>query len=252
MVNRDELVAYCDELLESSTYQDYTPNGLQVAGGAAIGTLVSGVTASESLIEAAIDLKADALLVHHGWFWRGEEPRVVGMKQRRLKRLLCADINLIAYHLPLDGHVSLGNNALLGEQLGFTQAGRFGSGPGGGIACHGRVAQPLTPEALAGRIASVLGRAPLILQGGDHSIRRVGWCSGAAQDYLAQAASLGLDAFISGEASERTFHEARELGIHYFAAGHHATERYGVSALGSHLAQKYGLTHHFLDSENPV
>lgn len=252
MVNRDELIAYCDVFLESGTYQDYAPNGLQVAGRGTIGTLVSGVTASGALIEAAIDLKADTLLVHHGWFWRGEDARVVGMKQQRLKRLLCADINLIAYHLPLDGHVSVGNNVQLGERLGFTLSGRFGSGPGGGIACHGETAAPLTVEALAERIATVLGRTPLVLPGGTHAIRRVGWCSGAAQDYLAQAASLGLDAFISGEASERTFHEARELGIHYFAAGHHATERYGVSALGDHLARKYGLTHHFVDIDNPV
>lgn len=252
MVIRDELVAYCDALLESSTYQDYAPNGLQVAGREAIGTLVSGVTASEALIAAALELKADALLVHHGWFWRGEEPRVIGIKQRRLKRLLCADINLIAYHLPLDGHATLGNNVLLGERLGFSQSGRFGSGPGGGIACMGEVAEPLGVEALAGRVANVLGRPPLLLSGGAHLIRRIGWCSGAAQDYLAQAASLGLDAFISGEASERTFHEAREMGIHYLAAGHHATERYGVSALGEHLAQKYGLTHHFVDIDNPV
>lgn len=252
MVDRDELLAYCDALLESNTYQDYAPNGLQVAGRDVIATVVSGVTASAAMIEAAIDLQADALLVHHGWFWRGEAPCIVGMKQHRLKRLLGADINLIAYHLPLDGHATLGNNALLGERLGFTPGGRFGSGPGGGIACHGAVGAPLSAEGLAERIAAVLGRTPLLLPGGAHAIRRVGWCSGAAQDMLAQAASLGLDAFISGEASERTFHEAKELGLHYFAAGHHATERYGVSALGDHLARKYGLTHHFVDIDNPV
>lgn len=252
MVNRDELMVYCDLLLENSAYQDYAPNGLQVAGRDTIATLVSGVTASEALIEAAIELKADALLVHHGWFWRDEDPRVIGMKQRRLKRLLCADLSLIAYHLPLDGHVTLGNNVLLGERLGFSQTGRFGSGPGGGIACLGETEAPLSVDALAELIATVLGRSPLVLAGGGHPIRRIGWCSGAAQGFLAQAASLGLDAFISGEASERTFHEARELGVHYFSAGHHATERYGVSALGSHLAQKYGLTHHFIDITNPV
>lgn len=252
MVNRDELITYCDSLLESGTYQDYAPNGLQVAGRDAIGTLVSGVTASQRLIEAAIELKADALLVHHGWFWRGEEMRVVGMKHRRLKQLLSADLNLIAYHLPLDGHATLGNNVLLGEHLGFAQRGCFGAGPAGGIACHGVVETPLSAEALAERITSVLGRSPLVFQGGPQTIHRIGWCSGAAQDTLVQAAGLGLDAFISGEASERTFHEAHELGLHYFAAGHHATERYGVSALGEHLARKYGLTHHFVDIANPV
>ncbi|HEY0720363.1 MAG TPA: Nif3-like dinuclear metal center hexameric protein [Gammaproteobacteria bacterium] len=252
MVNRDELVAFCDIFLDSGAYQDYAPNGLQVAGSETITTLVSGVTACEALIEAAIELNADALLVHHGWFWRGEDPRIVGMKQRRLKRLLCAGVNLIAYHLPLDGHATLGNNVLLGERLGVAQHGRFGSGPAGGIACYGVVEPALSAEAFARHIEQVLGRSPLLLQGGSHPIYRVGWCSGAAQETLEQAASLGLDAFISGEASERTFHTARELGIHYFAAGHHATERYGVSALGEHLALKYGLTHHFIDIDNPV
>jgi len=252
MVNRDELIAYCDTLLESAAYQDYVPNGLQVGGRNTITTLVSGVTASEALVEAAIEFKADTLLVHHGWFWRGEDPRVVGMKQRRLKRLLCADINLIAYHLPLDGHAMLGNNVLLGQRLGFTCQGRFGSGPGGGIACHGALEVPLSAESLVERLERVLGRSPLWLAGGNHPIHRLGWCSGAAQDTLELAASLGLDAFISGEVSERTFYIARELGIHYFAAGHHATERFGVSALGEHLAGKYGLTHTFIDADNPV
>ncbi len=252
MVNRDELIAYTDTYLDSVSYQDYAPNGLQVAGRDAISNLVSGVTACESLIEAALDRKADAILVHHGWFWRGEDARVVGMKQRRLKRLLCADMNLIAYHLPLDGHAVVGNNALLGRQLGLIAQGRFGSGPGGGIACYGLVQEPLTAESLAERIERVLKRPPLLLAGGSHPIHRIGWCSGAAQDTLEQAAGLGLDAFISGEVSERTFHLARELGIHYFAAGHHATERFGVAALGEHLAAKYGLTHSFIDIDNPV
>ncbi|HEY0634898.1 MAG TPA: Nif3-like dinuclear metal center hexameric protein [Gammaproteobacteria bacterium] len=252
MVNRDELVVYCDKFLESGAYQDYAPNGLQVAGRERIATLVSGVTACAALIEAAIELKADALLVHHGWFWRGEEPRVVGMKARRLRQLLCADINLIAYHLPLDGHATLGNNVVLGERLGVALHGRFGEGPAGGIACHGVLEPALSAEALGRRMEQLLARRPLLLHGGSHPIRRLGWCSGAAQGYLEQAAALGLDAFVSGEVSERTFHEARELGIHYFAAGHHATERYGVAALGEHLARKYGLTHRFIDIDNPV
>lgn len=252
MVDRDELITYLDTFLESGAYQDYAPNGLQVAGRQEIATLVSGVTASQALIEAAIEARADALLVHHGWFWRGEAPCIVGIKQRRLKRLLCADLNLIAYHLPLDGHPELGNNARLGALLGIDVAGRFGSGPGGGLACHGTLEAPLTAAAVGERLAQRLGRSPLLLPGGTHAIRRIGWCSGAAQDTLEQAAVLGLDAFISGEASERTAHLARELGIHYFAAGHHATERYGVAALGDHLAGKFGLTHRFVDIDNPV
>jgi len=252
MAHRAELIAYLDELLESARYQDYAPNGLQVAGREQIGTIVSGVSASRELIDAALEMGADMLLVHHGWFWRGEDPRIIGIKHDRLKRLLCADLNLVAYHLPLDGHPRLGNNARLGELLGFSQTGRFGTGPGDGIACYGCLDQPLRAEQLAERLSHRLGREPLLLSGGEHEIASLGWCSGAAQDYLEQAAALGLDAFISGEVSERTFHEARELGIHYFAAGHHATERYGIEALGEHLALQYGLTHRFIDIDNPV
>lgn len=252
MVRLNELVNWSNDLLQVETYQDYCPNGLQVEGRGEIQCLVSGVTASLALVEAAREAGADALLVHHGWFWNGEDARVVGMKQRRLKALLASGMSLLAYHLPLDGHAELGNNAQLARVLGFGVEGRFGKGPGGGIALYGTLPQAMSGTALAAHLGQRLGRAPLHVGDGGRPLRRIGWCSGAAQGWIEQAAALGLDAFISGEVSEATVHAARELGIEYFAAGHHATERYGVQALGEHLAQKFAIDHQFIEIENPV
>jgi len=252
MVRLNELVTWSNKLLQVDDYQDYCPNGLQVEGGGEVRRLVSGVTASLALIEAAIARGADALLVHHGWFWSGEDARVVGMKQRRLKALLTNDISLLAYHLPLDGHAELGNNTQLGRVLGLSAEGRFGKGPDGGIALYGALPQAMSGAELAAHIAGQLHRPPLHISGGERPLRRIGWCSGAAQGWIEQAAALGLDGFISGEVSEQTVHAARELGIDYFAAGHHATERYGVQALGEHLAQKFAIDHEFIDIDNPV
>lgn len=252
MVSLDDLLNYTNGLLAVADYQDYCPNGLQVGGRSEVRRIVSGVTASQALIDAAVDVGADMLLVHHGFFWKGEEPRIVGMKQRRIKALLANDISLVAYHLPLDGHDELGNNAQLARRLGISVNGRFGAGPRGGIAMWGELSETLSAETLAQNIEESLKREPLLIDGGAHPVRRVGWCSGAAQGYLEQAATLGLDAFISGEISEHTVHTARELGIHYFAAGHHATERYGVKALGAHLSERFSLENHFLDIANPV
>lgn len=248
MVNLYDLVAFCDEFLESARFQDYAPNGLQVQGRETVKRIVSGVSASQTLIEAAVERGADAILVHHGYFWRGEDPRVVGMKARRLSALLRHGISLIAYHLPLDAHPEIGNNARLAADLGVKVTGRFGPGE---LAMHGETAAPVSGADLAGRLAQCLGRPPLHVAT-DRPIVRIGWCSGAAQDYLEQAAALGLDAYVSGEISERTWHAARELGIHYFAAGHHATERHGVRALGERLAAQFGLVHEFVDEANPV
>lgn len=252
MVPLNELVHYTNGLLNSAAFQDYCPNGLQVEGRAQVRKLVSGVTASQALVEAAVAAGADALLVHHGYFWKGEDACVTGMKRRRLAGLLAADISLLAYHLPLDAHAELGNNAQLGAVLGLTPEGWFGDGRGPAIACHAALAEAVSATAFAARIAAALGRAPQFIAGGAHAIRRIGWCSGAAQGYIEAAAALGLDAFISGEISEPTVHVARECGIHYFAAGHHATERYGVRALGAHLAQRFDLDCCFLDIENPA
>lgn len=252
MVELHELIAYSDGLLNSAAFQDYCPNGLQVEGRREVRRLASGVTASQALVDAAIAAGADAVLVHHGYFWRDEDPRVTGMKRRRLAALLAADVSLIAYHLPLDAHPELGNNAQLARVLGLPLEGWFGGGRGPDLACYGRLPAVRAAAELAADIGNALGRAPQFIAGGDHPVRRVGWCSGAAQSYLGAAAALGLDAFISGEISEQTVHVARECGIHFYAAGHHATERFGVRALGEHLAVRFGLDYTFLDIANPV
>lgn len=248
MGNRQEIASYIDSLLEVSRYRDYCPNGLQVEGREAIGHIVSGVTASQALIDAAIAAGADALLVHHGYFWKGENATITGIKRNRIQRLLEADLNLFAYHLPLDGHPQLGNNAQLARVLELSVEGVEGEN---GLLYHGRPAASCHGEVFARHIEQALGRAPLHIRS-DREISRVAWCTGAAQSYIEQAAALGVDAFISGEISEQTVHIACETGIHYFAAGHHATERYGVRALGEHLANELGLQHTFIDIDNPV
>ncbi len=252
MVSLRELVDYCDQLLEADAFQDYCPNGLQVEGRAEVGRVVSGVTASQALIDAAAERGADLLLVHHGFFWKGEDARITGMKRRRLGTLLAGQLSLLAYHLPLDAHPELGNNAQLAWRLGLSEQGRFGAGAGPDLACFGTLQSALSVADLSARIGAALGRQPQCIAGGPQAIRSVGWCTGAAQSYLEEAARRGLDAFISGEISEPTVHIAREYGIHYFAAGHHATERYGVQALGEHLAAKFAIEHTFVDIDNPV
>ena len=252
MANLKELVAYTDALLGAAGFRDYCPNGLQVEGRPEVRRLVSGVTASMALIEAACEAGADALLVHHGYFWKGEDACITGMKQRRLRRLLGADISLLAYHLPLDAHVHLGNNTQLARVLEFEPEGSFGSEPDLQLGQHGQLSRGLDGAGLAAHIGERLGRVPLHIPGAAGRIETVGWCTGAAQSYIEAAAARGLDAFVSGEISEQTVHIARETGIHYFAAGHHATERYGVQALGAHLAEQFGIAHEFVDIENPV
>ena len=253
MIPRNDLVNTLAELLNVQDFDDYCPNGLQVEGRAEISKIIGGVTASQALVDAAVARGADALLVHHGYFWKGEDPCVVGMKQRRLKSLLDAGINLLAYHLPLDAHPELGNNAQLAKLLGLKTKGRFGRGAGPDIGLFGEVVESCTAETFGQHLAEKLGRTPMHIsseRGGE--IRTIAWCTGAAQGYLEQAAALGVDAFLSGEISEQTVHEARELGIHYFSAGHHATERGGVKALGAHLAEQFKVDFEFVDIENPV
>jgi dinuclear metal center YbgI/SA1388 family protein len=252
MVTLTELAGYCGELLDVRRFQDYCPNGIQVEGRERVARLVSGVTASRALIDAAVTAGADLILVHHGYFWKGEDPCVTGMKQRRLKTLLAHDISLLAYHLPLDAHPVLGNNAQLAARLGWSVEQVFAAGDGPELGCATRLDGPTDPPSLQASIATALQREPLLIDAGPARIERIGWCTGAAQSYLEAAAELGLDAFVSGEISEQTVHIAREYGIHYFAAGHHATERYGVQALGEHLAERFGLGHEFIDIDNPV
>jgi dinuclear metal center YbgI/SA1388 family protein len=250
-VDRDELVKYLEQKLDISHISDYCPNGLQVEGRKRIQTIVSGVTASMALIEAAIALKADALLVHHGYFWRGEQPCIVGLKQQRLKQLLLHDVNLLAYHLPLDLHPQLGNNAQLALQLGLSAQARFGDNDLGwlGIAHDGALQ---TVGDLASRVEQRLGRPPLLIGDPAQALGQVGWCTGAAQSLMEAAVLAGANIYLSGEISEPTVHLARESGVAYLACGHHATERYGVQALGAHLAEKFGIDHHFVEIANPV
>lgn len=249
--DRDDLAKYLAQLLEVPRFRDYCPNGLQVEGKPQIGFLVSGVTASLALIEAALDLGADAILVHHGYFWRDENPCIIGHRHRRLKQLLQNDVSLFAYHLPLDQHPQLGNNAQLARQLGLLAEGRFGENDLGWL---GTVPQNLarTVGDLARLVESRLGRPPLLIGDPAQSLGKIAWCSGAAQGLLQDAALAGASAYLSGEISEQTVHLARETGVAYLACGHHATERYGVEALGGHLADHFGLRHQFVEIDNPV
>jgi dinuclear metal center YbgI/SA1388 family protein len=255
MVTLHQLQAYTDNLLQVDQFQDYCPNGLQVQGKDTVNKIVTGVTACQALIDAALEAQADAVLVHHGYFWKGEDLCIIGMKRQRVRKLLQADVSLLAYHLPLDAHPTLGNNAQLAERLDLQINNTFGEGRGPDIGLHGQLSHPMTADALCQHIEQCLGRTPLHIGSADSDaseIRSIAWCSGAAQGYIEAAAALGVDAYLSGEISEQTVHVARELGIHFFSAGHHATERYGVQALGNHLAQHFGLEHHFIDIDNPV
>lgn len=244
-----KLESYVGQQLEVARFRDYCPNGVQVEGRPEVSCLVSGVTASLELLKAAIDAGADAILVHHGYFWKNEDARITGVKRARLELLLRRNVSLLAYHLPLDAHPALGNNAQLAVRLGFEVEGWFGEQE---IACRGRLSEPLPLARLGERVAGALQREPLIVGDENRAIRRIAWCSGAAQGYFEEAIRLGVDAFLTGEISEQNVHLARETGVAFIAAGHHATERYGVQALGEHLAERFGIGHRFVDIGNPV
>ncbi|MEY6433845.1 Nif3-like dinuclear metal center hexameric protein [Thioalkalicoccus limnaeus] len=244
------LRAYCDGLLEVGDASDYCPNGLQIEGDRPIQRLATGVTACQALIDEALDWGADAIIVHHGYFWKGEAQPLVGIKGRRVRALMRAGVSLLAYHLPLDRHPELGNNHQLGLRFGFVGAVPVSAGDG--LLWQGRLPEPLSGARLATLIAEYLGRQPVHVPVRSGLLDSVAWCTGAAQDHIEEAAALGVDAFVSGEISERTTHLARELGLDYFAAGHHATERYGVAALGAHLAERFAIAHRFIDIENPA
>lgn len=248
-----ELENLINDELKAKRFRDYAPNGLQVEGRAEVKRIVTGVTACQALLDVAVDLKADAVLVHHGYFWKNDEPMITGMMHKRIKTLINHDINLYGYHLPLDAHPVMGNNALLAKVLGIKNQGAIEPENPDCLIWHGELEKPETGSQLAQRIAERLGRAPLHC--GDNAsekIRRIAWCTGGGQDFIKEAAEKGFDAFISGEVSERTIHIAREMGIHFYAAGHHATERYGIKALGEWLAQQHQFDVSFIDIDNPV
>lgn len=244
-----ELIDYTGQLLSIDRFRDYCPNGLQVEGRDTIRKIVTGVTANMALLEQAAKLDADLVMVHHGYFWKGEDPRLLGIKRSRLKLLLDNDITLAAYHLPLDAHPELGNNAQLGRLLQFAQEGWTGEQS---LVAYGSLNQPMSLGDVAKSIAMRLGRQPLVIGEMGKNIKRIAWCTGAAQDYIDLALGLGVDAYLTGEVSERTVHTARESGLAFIAAGHHATERYGIEALGNHLAERFDLEHQFVDIDNPV
>ena len=249
-IARQNLLARLDALLEPARFKDYGPNGLQIEGRPHIRRIVSGVTASRALIDAAIAARADALFVHHGLFWRGMDGRITGWLKERIQRLLAHDINLIAYHLPLDAHPTLGNNAQLGARLGWQWDARFGEYDLG-FAAPCEVA---SAQVLAQQVQQALGRAVTLVapDGAPRPIRRVAWCSGGAQDWFEAAIAAGADAFITGEMSEPQPHLARESGVAFIAAGHHATERYGAPAVAAYVAAELGLEHEFIDIDNPA
>ena len=248
-MQRTELETYLNSYLDTAGFRDYCPNGLQVEGRSEIRTLVTGVTASLSLLRSALERGADAVLVHHGYFWRSEDARVIGTRRERLALLLNNDLNLFAFHLPLDVHPEIGNNVQLARLLELPCDGRFGDQ---NIGSYGRLDATVTVGELSARIATRLERVPLVIGDERKSIRRIAWCTGAAQGYLEDAVRLGVDAYITGEISEQTVHLARETDVAFIAAGHHATERYGICALGEHLAAQFGLQYRFVDLENPV
>ena len=248
-VSTQTLEQWLNSTLSTAAFNDYCPNGLQVQGKPTISHIISGVTASQALIEVAAQREADALLVHHGWFWKGEDPRVLGTRKQRLAALLTHDINLLAFHLPLDAHPVLGNNAQHARVLGLvaelTTTSNvllwFGSMPGAN-----------TLGQIASRVEQRLNRPPLVIGAGELAVQRIAWCTGAAQNMLDQAIHGGAQVFITGEVSEPTVHLAREAGVGFISAGHHATERYGVQALGQAIAQEFGIRVDFVDLDNPV
>lgn len=252
MVDLYELERYTNELLDIKRFRDYAPNGLQVEGKSVIKTLVTGVTASQRLLDAAVEAGADAVLVHHGYFWKNENPVIRGMKKQRIMTLLKHDISLFGYHLPLDAHPELGNNVQLAKILDLSPDAALSRQNNHDMGLIATLPTPVSGADFAALLAARLQREPLHIAGTGAPIRTVAWCTGAAQGYIEQAVAAGADAYVSGEISEPTVHSAREHGIHYFAAGHHATERYGVQALGQMLARRFGLQHQFIDIDNPV
>lgn len=249
MVRINELTQYTQQLLQVERFKDYCPNGLQVEGKLEIKKIVTGVTASMALIKAAKLANADLILVHHGYFWRNEDPRIIGIKRNRVAFLLKHDLNLMAYHLPLDAHQTLGNNVQLAKVLDIVFKGFTGEN---NIVAYGSLINAMTLADFTQHIEIILKRKPLVIGDDARMVKNIAWCTGAAQGYIASAIELNADVFISGEISEQTTHQAVESGISYISAGHHATERYGVQALGEHLAEKFNIDHEFIDIDNPV
>lgn len=250
-LNNKKLENILTEFMQPHRVRDFTVNGMQVQGKDSVTKVITGVTASQALIDAAVEQQADAILVHHGYFWKNESPAITGIKYNRIKTLIKNDINLYAYHLPLDIHPELGNNVELAKLLGITVRRGLEPWDKASVALVGKFEDEISTAELTQRIETQLNRTPLVVDAGK-PIKSVAWCTGGGQSYIELAIEQGIDAFISGEASEQTIHLAREAGMSFFAAGHHATERYGVKALGEWLAAEKGLDVTFIDIDNPV
>jgi dinuclear metal center YbgI/SA1388 family protein len=252
MIDRTQLLKSFDDLLQPERFRDYGPNGLQVEGCDRVSKIVSGVTASRSLIEAAIQAKAQAIFVHHGLFWKGQDGRVTGWMKQRLALLLAHNINLFAYHLPLDAHAELGNNAQLGLKLGLVAQSRFGEQDLGFLGARSQGGGFDSAELLALHLENILKRPVTHVGLAERAIKNIAWCTGGAQSYFEAAIAAGADAFITGEISEPQAHYAREMGVPYFACGHHASERFGAPAVAEHVAAQWGLDHEFIEIDNPA
>ena len=250
MIHREDIHNALNGLLKPELFRDYCPNGLQVEGKDQIAHLVTGVTACQALIDAAVDHEADAILVHHGYFWRDEDSRICGMKAKRIKSLMSADLSLFAYHLPLDCHPRVGNNPGLGRAMGLNNFGPMRADDGTFPVFSATLSTPCPVTDIAVRLTEALGRD--VLLEGDRMISSVAWCTGGGQGYIGEAADAGADLFVTGEVSEKTIHVARERGVAFIAAGHHATERFGVQAVGEFLATEMGIRHTFVDIDNPA
>ena len=255
-LSRQALTGWLNENLQPERFRDYCPNGLQVQGRDEIRRIVTGVTASQALIEAAIARQADAILVHHGWFWKNEDPCIRGIKHHRLSALMRHEINLLAYHLPLDAHPEWGNNAQLARVMDWVPALQADGAPQrcgpDGLVWLGTPARDMTVGALVADVTRRLGREPMVIGDPDQPVRCLAWCTGAAQGMMDAALAAGADCYVSGEISEPTVHLARETGAAYISAGHHATERYGVQALGAAIEARFGVPCEFVDIDNPV
>ena len=250
MAARNQIETTLNTLLAADSFNDYGPNGLQIEGVTQVRRIVSGVTASLDLIDAAIADGADAILVHHGLFWRGQDGCLVGWLGERVRRLMAHRINLFAYHLPLDAHAEFGNNAQFGLRLGLVADARFGEQE---LGFAGSAGDNVSVEALAARAQAALGgRAPLVLPGDGRALARIGWCTGGAQGHFEAAIAAGVDAFLTGEVSEPQAHLARETGVAFLACGHHATECFGAPAAAAHVAGLFGIEHRFIEITNPA
>ena len=252
MAQLKEIIQWCDQTLNTHEFKDYAPNGLQIEGKSEVQKILCAVTASQEAIDAAIAQNADLLLVHHGYFWKGEPYPITGMRGKRIKSLIQHDISLVGYHLPLDSHPSLGNNAAIAEYLALENLQALDPSERHPIGNIGFLKQAMSATEFRDYLTARLGFKTIHLSAEKSQIQKVGFCTGAAQDFIGKAAEQGCDAFISGEVSERTYYEAKELGVHYYACGHHATERYGVQRLAKAISEQFNIEYSYFELNNPI